>query len=259
MIHRRRAWKLPSALVGAAFLLGGGVPAWGAVQTFVVNSTADVANSTPTSKACATAGPNPVCTLRAAIQASNANSGTDTISLPAGVYTLTIAGRNEDAAATGDLDITDAVTVTGAGAGSAIIDGNGIDRVFDVFASGTTTISGVTIRNGNPGAATGGGILAGGVGNNVVSLNLSNVIVTSGRSRSIQGLWRPTTSWVGPLILEGKLEEALRHLAAVRLAPNFQPARSTLDGGPALRCSGPCLVVGVAARNIDASPLPGMA
>ena len=182
MIHRRRAWKLPSALLGAAFLSGGGVPAWGAVQTFVVNSTADVANSSPTSKVCATAGTNPVCTLRAAIQASNANSGTDTISLPAGVYTLTIAGRNEDAAATGDLDITDAVTVTGAGAGSAIIDGNGIDRVFDVFASGTTTISGVTIRNGNPGAATGGGILAGGTGNNVVSLNLSNVIVTQNTS-----------------------------------------------------------------------------
>src|SRR6266567_1486409 len=100
---------------------------------------------------CATAGTNPVCTLRAATQASNANSGTDTISLPAGVYTLTIAGRNEDAAATGDLDITDAVTIAGAGAGSVIIDGNGIDRVFDVFANGTTTISGVTIRNGNPG------------------------------------------------------------------------------------------------------------
>ena len=50
MIHRRRAWKLPSALLGAAFLSGGGVPAWGAVQTFVVNSTADVANSSPTSK-----------------------------------------------------------------------------------------------------------------------------------------------------------------------------------------------------------------
>jgi len=75
---------------------------------------------------------------------------------------------------------------------------------------------------------------------------------TCARSRaphaSSPSRWRPTTSWVGPLILEGKLEEALRHLAAVRLAPNFQPARSTLDGPPALRCSGPCLVVGVAAR-----------
>ena len=32
------------------------------------------------------------------------------------------------------------------------------------------------------------------------------------------------------LVLEGKLEEARRHLeAAVRLAPNFQPARAALD------------------------------
>ena len=54
--------------------------------------------------------------------------------------------------------------------------------MFDVFASGTTAISGVTIRNGNPGAATGGGILTDGVGNNVVSLNLSNVIVTQNTS-----------------------------------------------------------------------------
>src|SRR5205807_1620465 len=98
--------------------------------------------------------------------------GTDTISLPAGVYTLTIAGRNEDAAATGDLDITDAVNITGAGAGSAIIDGNGIDRVFDVFANGTTTISGVTIRKGNPGAATGGG----GLGSDF-DVNLTNVTI----------------------------------------------------------------------------------
>ena len=150
MSPRRHVWKLTSSLVVAAWLVGGGVPAWGAVQTYMVTSTADIANSSPTSKVCATAGTNPVCTLRAAIQASNANSGTDTIILPAGVYTLTIAGRNEDAAATGDLDITDPVNITGV-AGSTIIDGNGIDRVFDVFASGTTTISGVTIRNGNPG------------------------------------------------------------------------------------------------------------
>src|SRR5436309_4072934 len=138
-------------LIAAAWLMAGGVPAWGAVQTYTVNSTADLPNSSTTSKMCATA--TGVCTLRAAIQASNANVGTDTIILPASAsaYRLTIAGRNEDAAATGDLDITDAVTITGAGASSVIIDGNGIDRVFDVFANGTTTISGVTIRNGKPG------------------------------------------------------------------------------------------------------------
>ena len=151
--HRiQLASRLGALLIAAAWLLGGGVPAWAAVKTYNVNSTADRANSTSSSTVCATAGSNPVCTLRAAIQASNANQNqTDTIVLPAGVYRLTIPGRNENAAATGDLDIMDAVNITGAGASSVIIDGNGIDRVFDVFANGTTTISGVTIRNGNPG------------------------------------------------------------------------------------------------------------
>src|SRR5947208_620106 len=178
--RRRRVPKLLPVFVGAAWLLGAGVPAWGAVQTYTVNSTADLPNSSATSKVCATATGS--CTLRAAIQASNANSGTDTISLPtAGVYRLTIAGRNENLAATGDLDIMDAVNITGAGASSVIIDGNGLDRVFDIdlLTNGTVNISGVTIRNGNPGAADGGGIRTGATAaNSTVTLNLSNVVVT---------------------------------------------------------------------------------
>src|SRR5262249_34133740 len=78
-------------------------------------------------------------------------------------------------AVTGDLDITDPVIITGGDPNVIIIDGNHTDRVFDVFASGTTTISGVTIRNGNPGAAAGGGILT---GMTSTVLNLRNVIVT---------------------------------------------------------------------------------
>src|SRR5438093_7487984 len=109
--HRiQLASRLGAPLIAAAWLMGGGVPAWAAVKTYNVNSTADRANSTSSSTVCATAGSNPVRTLRAAIQASNANQNqTDTIVLPAGVYTLTIPGRNEDAAATGHLDIMDAV------------------------------------------------------------------------------------------------------------------------------------------------------
>src|SRR2546425_4440555 len=121
--HRiQLASRLGAPLIVAAWLMGGGVPAWGAVQTYNWNCTADVTNSTSSSKVCAPAAPVPACscgmqgqpqccTLRAAIQASNANVGTDTIVLPGGVYTLTIAGRNEDLAATGDLDITDAVNI----------------------------------------------------------------------------------------------------------------------------------------------------
>lgn len=108
------------------------------------------------------------CSLREAIRAANldatvsgcaAGNGDDTILLPAGTYVLTIMGIENDAAS-GDLDIRSNLTITGAGAATTIIDGNsGVtgDRVFHLL-SGDVTISGVTIQNGNPGNAVGGGI-----------------------------------------------------------------------------------------------------
>src|SRR6185369_12014993 len=84
--------------------------------------------------------------------------GGATITIPAGVYTLTMAG-NDDTSALGDLDITKSVTINGVGAASTIIDGGGIDRVFHIKNAGTVTITGVTIRNGAPiNASNGGGI-----------------------------------------------------------------------------------------------------
>ena len=107
------------------------------------------------------------CSLREAIIAANTLAGADTITLPAGTYTLTITGTGENLAATGDLDINSDVTLTGAGADSTIIEAgtigypslsaNGIDRVFEVRGTFTVSISGVTIRNGKT-ALKGGGI-----------------------------------------------------------------------------------------------------
>src|SRR3954468_21737047 len=51
------------------------------------------------------------CSLRGAIIKANGHGGADVINLPSGTYTLTVAGTGEDAAATGDLDITDSVTI----------------------------------------------------------------------------------------------------------------------------------------------------
>lgn len=53
--------------------------------------------------------------MREAVVAANTASGADTITVPAGVYTLTISGANEDASATGDLDISEEVTIDGQG------------------------------------------------------------------------------------------------------------------------------------------------
>lgn len=64
--------------------------------TFVVTTSNDVID------------PNDgVLSLREAVIASNANAGDDTIIITTGTHTLSIAGVNENAAATGDLDITD--------------------------------------------------------------------------------------------------------------------------------------------------------
>lgn len=98
------------------------------------------------------------CTLREAIINTNnddqsgstdcpAGTGDDTIALK-GFYQLTIEGLYENTALTGDLDITDNLTIQGLDAG-ATIDGNSIDRVFHVYEGVVVTFSGVTIQNGN--------------------------------------------------------------------------------------------------------------
>ncbi|MFO7540286.1 MAG: CSLREA domain-containing protein [Chloroflexota bacterium] len=97
----------------AAGLLGLAFPITSVrANTIVVNTTADdlVVNGN--------------CTLREAIIAANsdtavddcaAGSGHDVITLPPGIYTLTLAGAGEDGAQTGDLDLTADVTINGGG------------------------------------------------------------------------------------------------------------------------------------------------
>src|SRR5829696_8537656 len=103
------------------------------------------------------------CSLREAVLAADAGSGGDTISIPAGRYGLRIAGTGEDAAATGDLDLTRSVTISGSGARATVIDAGGGDRVFDVKAGVTASISDVTITggfiNGNGGGIASAGVL----------------------------------------------------------------------------------------------------
>ncbi|MCX6020459.1 MAG: CSLREA domain-containing protein, partial [Chloroflexi bacterium] len=131
---------------------------------FTVSSATDAVDDNPGNGVCHTAANQ--CTLRAAIQESNAFSGAF-ITFAAGLngtpITLTIAG-DDDAAAVGDLDLLRSVTITGNGAANTIIQacdrnqktavctaapvGTGVaDRVFDM-QDGTVSISAVTVRNG---------------------------------------------------------------------------------------------------------------
>jgi hypothetical protein len=110
--------------------------------------------------------PTVVCTLRAAVQTANSagSPGFDTIQVPSGVYTLTIpnSGGDEDAAATGDLDLTTSMEITGIG-GQGTIRGNFpsfTDRIFHIpSGSPSVTLSNLTITKGQaPDGGWGGGI-----------------------------------------------------------------------------------------------------
>jgi len=133
------------------------------------------------------------CSLREAVIAANtdnatggclAGNGADviifdtTLTTPA-VITLSLTGADEDNAATGDLDLLGIITIQGFDPGQIIIDGNGMDRVFDIRPGATVTISGLTIQNGNPGSgANGGGIIVTG-GTPRAELTLTHSIVTN--------------------------------------------------------------------------------
>lgn len=127
-------------------------------SNFVVNSTADMVDAYPGDGLCETDVTGD-CTLRAAIQEANAWEGADTISLPAGTYTLTQEGAGEDNSSSGDLDISGPLTITGVGMGETVIDANGLDRAFEVF-SWNVAFSDLTIENGL--ASPGGAILVNG-------------------------------------------------------------------------------------------------
>ncbi len=85
------------------------------------------------------------CSLREAIRAANldvagdacpAGAGADEVVVPAGIYTLAIAGIAEDGGLTGGLDVTADLILTGAGAGTTIIDGGRLDRVVHIDPRG---------------------------------------------------------------------------------------------------------------------------
>lgn len=127
----------------------------GGAATFTVNSGFDVQDLEPGNGLCVAylviiiPAVLPYCTLRGAIEEANALAGEDTILLGSGTYRLSLTGRDEDQAGSGDLDITDSVHIIGAGADKTFIDAAGLDRVFDIFGPDTVvSLSGLSIING---------------------------------------------------------------------------------------------------------------
>src|SRR5438874_3534411 len=95
------------------------------------------------------------CTLREAITRANAVSGNDTISFRSDVIgTISLQSALPD--------ITTNITIKGPGARTLAVSGNNAVRLFSVSSTSTSTISGLSIRDGSVvsdlGAGLGGGI-----------------------------------------------------------------------------------------------------
>ncbi len=147
------------------------------LTTFNVNTVVDTVDANPGDGVSADAGGN--SSLRAAIMESNALPGSDTIQLGVGVFGLTQNGLNEDAAATGDLDVTGTLLIIGSGTSNTIIDGNFIDRVLHVLPGASLELRDLTVREGQA-TGNGGGIL------NEGRVTLTDVVVTQNKA-SVDG------------------------------------------------------------------------
>ena len=114
--------------------------------TYVVSTAADGADAAIDGVCEATPGAGD-CTLRAAVDEANAHPAHDTVQIAAGIDpVLDLPGAEEDDNATGDIDITTAITIEG---GGARIDAAGLDRVIDLPGpSSALVLRDVTVTGG---------------------------------------------------------------------------------------------------------------
>ena len=148
---------LASLILGLVLAQGVSTPERTHAVSFTVDTTADAVDANPGDGVCATAAD--ACSLRAAVQETNALPGADVITLPAGTYTLTIPPAGVNGADVGDLNITDDLTISGSDPrelANTIVDGNALDRIFDIDDPVSVTMSVFTIING---AARDGGAI----------------------------------------------------------------------------------------------------
>ncbi|MBA4372678.1 MAG: hypothetical protein C0402_07410 [Thermodesulfovibrio sp.] len=196
-----------------------------------VNSTLDVVDANTGDGICLTAGG--LCTLRAAVQQANTASGFSCISVPAGIYPLTLTGDGEDDAATGDLDIRSNMVIVGAGVesvfSSTYISGQQ-DRVFhvDPSASGIAAgFSGLWITGGlPPGVDTAGGDIA-----NNGSLLIEKCRISSGTATFGGGIYNQGSTVVNNSVIS--LNNAAFGAGIYTKWGTFRLTSSTIEGNTA--------------------------
>ncbi|REJ82793.1 MAG: hypothetical protein DWQ36_05760 [Acidobacteria bacterium] len=151
----------PNPAIVCLLVLATALPS-AALQTFTVDGSVDRPDVSVGDGVCeAVFFQDTFCSLRAAIQESNAAGGGATIFVPAGTYTLSLVGVGPDSPTVGDLDITAPVSILGTG-GVAVIDAQDIDRVVHVAVTQPPNVvfSFVDLVGGDAddGAGDGGGL-----------------------------------------------------------------------------------------------------
>lgn len=137
---RRHPVRAAAVIVG--LVVAAAVPVWSA--TFVVDSLNDQTDQVAGDGQCSTAGGE--CTVRAAIDESNALAGPDVIGLPAGIFQIVGA----------PLVITDDLVVNGAGKFATDIRGRTQSSVLGISGNVSVTLRDLLIQGGR--APRGGGI-----------------------------------------------------------------------------------------------------
>ena len=204
----RWGWRGSAVFVAVLTLFGVLIanPEPAAAATFTVNGVADTVDANPGDGSCDDGGGT--CTLRAAIMEANASAGEDSITLPSGAFFLLIAGSDEDAGATGDLDITESVTITGTGASTTVIEAGVVDRLLHVHTGATVTLTNLTVSEGDLDQSTGASGRGGGILNEG-SLTLDGVtisgneVATSGRPGFGGGV-----ASIGPIVVRDSIFSA---------------------------------------------------
>jgi hypothetical protein len=147
----------------ASPLLAATVAGAGSANLYMVDRFDDDLNADD----CLQAVPND-CSLRGAIRASNLDSVYSVVVLPDGTYDLTREGADEEAATTGDLDVTfDGLTLMSAPNAHPVIRQQTDDRILDfdpsadsVLLLGPMTLQGGTAVNSGGPEESGGSIYA---------------------------------------------------------------------------------------------------
>ncbi len=171
----------------------------GVLANIVVDTTNDVVDDS-----------DGVTSLREAIIQANSTPEDDTIQLTAGeTYNLTISGSDEDAAATGDLDIVGGggeITVISEGEEKATIDAGGetgiSDRVFHVLEDGSLELENVEVTGASIGSVDGDSV-GGGILNLGGTVSINDSTITGNSADSGGGIFNVGTANISDSNISG--------------------------------------------------------